>query len=220
LTHALHRADAVVADLLAQLADVHINGTVAHEDVVTPHPRVDLLPQEDLARLAHQQCQQLELLLRQLQHLIALGHGDALQVDPDTVGLQHLACRGHRTMRVILGARGEEDDQRLLHARHLPKLPANLHPVHAGHHDIQHHQVGSLLLCRTQRLRAILGGEHGNPFALQVVLQEVQDVLLIIHQQYFPVHLNSVPFVRIALQSDEFRPGAMLPAREVRIIAR
>ena len=43
ISHALDRDDAFVADLLAQLADVHVDRAVAHDDLRAPDLGVDLL---------------------------------------------------------------------------------------------------------------------------------------------------------------------------------
>jgi len=37
---------------------------------------------------------------------------------------------------------------------------AGLNAIHAGHHDIQHHQVGTLLLDQLQGLSTTVGDNH------------------------------------------------------------
>ena len=51
---ALDGLDAVVADLFAELADVHIDGAVADEELVALDLAVDLVALEHLAGLADQ----------------------------------------------------------------------------------------------------------------------------------------------------------------------
>ena len=49
VAHALDGDDMVVADFLAQLADVHVDGAVAHDHLAAPDAGVNLLAREELS---------------------------------------------------------------------------------------------------------------------------------------------------------------------------
>src|SRR5687767_8791828 len=65
------RLDRVVAELLAQGADVDVDDVGPRLGVVAPHPRQDLVSAEHLSRMAHQHLEQRELASGQVEAICA-----------------------------------------------------------------------------------------------------------------------------------------------------
>src|ERR1700751_67010 len=80
----------VVAELLAKTADVYVQGLGRTEPVDVPDLVDQPLAGDHAARVAHQQCQQIELLARELERLAVERRGPSRRVeldraDPDRV---------------------------------------------------------------------------------------------------------------------------------------
>jgi hypothetical protein len=87
------RLGRVVAKLLAQPADVHVERLRGTEPVHVPHLVDQALAADDGTGLAHQQREQVELLPRELERLAGESDASARPVQPD---LPHLERAGGR----------------------------------------------------------------------------------------------------------------------------
>jgi hypothetical protein len=144
ISHALDRDDAFVADLLAQLADVHVDRAVAHDDLRAPDLGVNLLAGNQLPGRRVEQVQQRELLAREGDFLSVADHRVTLAVDREP--------RGRGLLGRSVGVDALEDR---LHAAyqqlHLDRLgqvvvgshvePCQLLPLLAQRREENHHRV-------------------------------------------------------------------------------
>src|SRR5258707_13733647 len=71
------------AELAAQVADVHVDDVRRRIVLIAPHGAEDLLARDDLAVVAHEVDEQLELRRRQGDRLAAAAHLAAEQIDLD-----------------------------------------------------------------------------------------------------------------------------------------
>ena len=89
----------VALDLLAQVGDVDVAGADVAAELRLPQLLHDLLAAEDLARVAGQQAQDLELRARQVDGLAAHGDQVAREVDADGAGARPGCPRARRCGR-------------------------------------------------------------------------------------------------------------------------
>ena len=78
----------VVAYFLAKFPDVHINRTVADDDIVTPNGFVDFITEKDLIRLGDKQGKELKFLSGQ-HHLCVIDfQGEFFLVNDQVANMQ------------------------------------------------------------------------------------------------------------------------------------
>ena len=112
------------------------------------------------------------------QHLLHLeGLGDVI-VRP------HLKA-GYLVLQLALG--GEHDDGGLAG---LPDLLADCPAVHAGQHDVQHHQIRLELVEFLQPRQSVPGDLALHLLLFQIDAQQVGNILVIFHDQYFSGHVQ------------------------------
>ena len=179
-------AGGVVLDLGAQSLDVDVKGLGVAHVVDAPDAIDELGAGHDSSHIAQQHLEQLELLEGQLHrfardaHLVTLdvhAHPGPLEDVGGLLGLrpatQHGADTGHEfTMAERLGdvvvstelqpddlvdlgvTRGDHDDA---HRTALPQLTAHLGARDAGHHEVQQHDVGTVVVELGQAGSSVLG---------------------------------------------------------------
>ena len=86
-------------------------------------------------------------------------------------------------LQLALG--GEHDDG---HLGGLPDFAADGPAVHAGQHDVQHHQVGLELLELLQTHQSVVGHLTVHGLLFQIQTHQVGNVLVIFHDQYLTGH--------------------------------
>src|SRR6476469_8219992 len=91
---------ALVAELAAKLADVHVDRSRIARERVAPHPLQQLVTRQHQAAVVEQLPQQVELLGRQLYLLAADRHLATAGVDPDGAVLHHRLGRTSALLRV------------------------------------------------------------------------------------------------------------------------
>ena len=83
----------------------------------------------------------------------------------------------------VLALRGEQDHRHARPLAVLPQPPHDLQPVHAGEHQVEHDEVGSLLAGATQRARTVARDPGGVSGALEVAGNDVGDGRLVVYDQ-------------------------------------
>ena len=81
VAHALDRVDVLLADFLAQFADVDIDRAVTKDLFAPPNRGVDLLARDELAGVFDEQFQEGKLLARELNLLASAKHRVAVRVE-------------------------------------------------------------------------------------------------------------------------------------------
>src|SRR5205807_477028 len=171
ISHAADRLDAVVrgvAELLPQVADVHLDVVLVAEEGVAPHLVEDALARQHLVGVGCEIQEQVELARRQLERAFPRAHLARGGVDAEIAGTDD-ACQlraapaEHRPNArqqlaelerfddVVVGAELETlDTIRRLVARAEDDDPARpvagertaeLPPVHSRHHQVEHDEV-------------------------------------------------------------------------------
>ena len=80
----------------------------------------------------------------------------------------------------VAGARGEEDDR---DAALLTQSAADLDPVHAGQHHVEHHEVRLAGTGRGERRLTVAGGRDPMALAHQVEAQQVADLGVVVDDE-------------------------------------
>ncbi len=88
----------------------------------------------------------------------------------------------HSLIRIeVLG--GDDDDRCLSASLELTIVHHELEPVHHRHHQIEQHQIGTILLCPIEGDGAVLGLIHGPPVVCEGALKERPYGVVVIHHQ-------------------------------------
>jgi len=107
----------------------------------------------------------------------------------------------------LLALRGQHDHGRLGEARVRAQAPADLEAADARHHQVEHDEVGRLAARHFERLLAVGGGQDVELLAPQVECEDVDEVLLVVHDQdLLPAHARSM---------DRRHEGFMNPLRSL-----
>ena len=216
VAHAPHRLDRharVVAQLPPQLVHVHVHRPRAAEELVAPDLLQQQLPRQHVPGRFGQPLEQVELLVAQLQQLVAEPRFVALPIDRQRADRHRRPGRGRRARRaaqdrlhprrqlarverlaeVVVRAHLEADDPiHLLRARRqhqdrhvgvLAQLAADVEPALLRHHQVEHDQRRLPRAGRLQRLLAVGGLEHGEALLLQVHRAELADARFVVGHQ-------------------------------------
>src|SRR5438309_2638842 len=168
-SHAANQTAAVVAQLLSQVAYMHVNDVSIAQIIVAPDPVEDNVAREHLSRMRQEKLKHLELTRRKLDKPPVPGHAPGLAVENKVTQAQrllkidaappqngprsrHQLLEGKRLDEVIVGptvqplhtvfefaARREHQNANIALR---PQPPAYLYAVHTGQHHIKHYQVG------------------------------------------------------------------------------
>src|SRR5690606_14146057 len=221
--HVPHAADgvdqaplALALQLAPQVADVDVDD-VAAARVLGPDLLLDLEAVEDLAWVAGEELEQLELLGRELdappvaEHLAALevdhqvGHphlagdgrvhapevrADAGQQLLDAEGLDEVVVRARVEARDLVLDRvlgGEDDDGRV---GGLADAPGDLEAVQDGKHQVEHDEVRVQLPELRETGDAVVAHDRVVVLGLELQVDELRDLLLVLddEDQWFPLH--------------------------------
>src|SRR6266511_981814 len=199
-THGLHEARApwVVAELAAQVGDVHLDQVVVADPLGPPHPLEQPLAAPHQPRVLGERVEQVELQAGQLDRLAGEADLPGGRVDQEVAE----APRGHRLLPagtgpstqgpdachqlagrerlgdVVVGAGRQADDLVGLlgpggQHHHVGVAegadpPTRLDAVQAGEHQVEHDQLGVVLARQLDRAFAVAAGGDLEPLALQV----------------------------------------------------
>ena len=113
---------------------------------------------------------------------------------------RHELARRERLGHVVVGAELETDDAVALVAAGgqedggdrpaRPDLAAQLKPVAARQHHVEHDQLGRFALDESRDLAAVARGDHAKPVACEVLPDNLTDGLLIVDHEHGAHHLH------------------------------
>ena len=86
------------------------------------------------------------------------------------------------------------------------QLPAHLQPVDAGHHQVEHHQVGPVYPGSIERRRPAEGDIDVVAFRTEDALDGGGDHRVVVHDQDPPGRRAHDPYILLALSKDAVRP--------------
>jgi hypothetical protein len=92
---------------------------------------------------------------------------------------------------------------------------AELEPIDAGQHHIEHHQVGRLALHEPCDLAAVAGSDHAKTVASQVLAHDVADGRFVVDDEHGALPLHGVIVKARRLRSDEFGTPARRSPRRI-----
>ena len=217
VAHALDGDDVPRPDFLAQFADVHVDGAVAHDHLAAPDAGVDLFARKEFSGSGVEQAEQGELLARKHDRPAAELHHVTLAVDFQPVGCvglplpvdafedglhaAHENFHLHRLGDVVVGSRTEpgdlvlllaqgrqKDDHRVAQGRIGANRAAGLHAVHHGHHPVEQNQVGPVQGGLPESVGPVLRGKDLVARFPEVVFHEFEDVGLVVDEQDAVTH--------------------------------
>src|SRR5512132_2684697 len=240
-----------VLELAAEVADVDVDDVGEAVIVVVPDVLEDGGAAHDLTGVPHQELQQGELPGRELQGPAGQGGGVGGRVEdqvgdgegggpladaPADLGPQagQQLLEGERLDQVVVGpgvqaadpvghavAGGEHEHRRP--AAGLAQPPADLDPVQAGEHDVEHDGVVVPLAGPVQAVVAVQGGVDGVALLLQAPPQRPGHLELVLDKQHPhrpPPRVHRPPPARIrhertmrTLPGRRFSPGSHPPLR-------
>ncbi len=204
-----------VADLFAQVANMHIYRSVAHHDIGAPHIVIDLFAREESSGLRVQQRQQVELFSREHdllsaardQMTFAIHHYGLVRDLVVVAPLQHgpnPACEGFELyrfcdivvgpgvepahLRIFIPACGQKDYQRIVYTFGCSDQPARLEPVHDGHHGVEQYQMRMPGEGFIDPFAPVGGGFDLVALFPEVVSDEFENVGLVVDYQYSVCH--------------------------------
>ena len=178
--------------------------------VVAPDLLEQALARDDQALVAHQELEQLELAVGQVDLALAARHLAGLRVEAEVADDQRGAARGGRRrsrarMRASSSGRsnGLTDSRRhrrrgpstrssvsvravrirIGTSRLRPQPAADLDAVEPGEPEVEDDQVGDELARRPQRLLAVGGGAHLVALLAQRPAQDVGDLLVVLDDE-------------------------------------
>src|SRR6266851_4771500 len=201
-------------ELLPQVPDMNLHNTGVRVGLVPPDAFEELLAGENLARVAHEEEEEVELAGGQFQGVAATPGLPGSRVH-DEVGVgqrlvtavvtaQHGANSGDQLVEgewlghVVIGtqvegghlvdnivAGGQHDDGNVLGE---PQLPAHLEPVRSWQADVEQDDVGTMPGRGRQPGGAIHRSHHLEPLERQATLQEWEDFRIVVDQQHSGRH--------------------------------
>jgi ribokinase len=202
----------VVLQLLAQVANVHVDRAGVAVEVVPPHGADQLLASEHPPRVLGHVGNQRELRLGEIDRPATAVHGVALEVDLEVAHPQHgpgLTATGaaqdgaharHELTRrerlgdvvvrpglealdpIVFRPLGGEQDHR--QAPFGTDAPENLGPLHAGQHAVEQDDVVGLALERPERARAVGDGVGAESLQFQGIAHQLANRFLVIHHEH------------------------------------
>jgi hypothetical protein len=217
----------VVAELAAQVGDVHLHQMLITHPLGSPGPLQQLAAAEHDPRPLRQRLQQIELQAGQLHRVAAAadlagGHIHAQipeaahrrRLGPGGAGspahgpdARHQLPRGERLGHVVVGAGGQAHDLVGLlgpggehddvGVTEGPDLPAGLDAVHAGKHQVQHDHLGILLPDQLDGSFAILTGADREPLTFQIAGDQPAQRRLVLDYQRTRLRGGRLPTPRV-----------------------
>ncbi len=202
----------IIAQLLAQVADVHVHHALAHHHVAAPGLGQQRVAGHHPPGPPHQRHQDVELDARQLHVAAGLrdaprghvdgeaGHGDLLidrvrpraaqhgpqarQQLPGAEGLGEVVVGAQLEAHHPVGlvAAGRQHDDRHRGAR--ADAAAHLQAVEAGHHHVQQHRVEGALLQRGQALRPVGGVREVHVVLGEVGLEQLREPRVVVDEEH------------------------------------
>src|SRR3990172_5013102 len=197
--------------LVAQMQDVHLDDVGIAFEVVVPHVVEDLPLRQDVPLAAEQELQDRELAPGELDLRLTTPAAARRGGAPQVARHQHRrtlpcaapqeraeACKqdevGERLRQVVVGSAVQR--LRLVHlavpgGQHqdrgpvpfLPEGRADLEPVDAWQHDVEHYRVVRPFPSYREPLDAVHGVVDGEPLGLQASLQPGGQALLVLHDK-------------------------------------
>ena len=213
----------ILLDLGAQTLNVDVDQTGVGGVAVTPHLLEQDLTGEDLARLARQGDQEVELERGQRDQLVVAGDLVRGHVDDDVGDREQLGrlvlgpaqpcphasdelLRLERLDDVVVGAGFEAENHvdgvRLRgqhHDRHTgigTQNPAHVDAVHAGQHQVEQHQVRAGLSDRGERLGAVPHHNGLETFPAQDDREHLRECRVVVDNQNPWLHVSIVVISR------------------------
>jgi hypothetical protein len=205
--------------LRTEMLHVHVHGAGFTSVFVAPDVFEELVARQGNPRVLYKRHQEVELLCAELHHFVVnlcfspclinqqvadrnrvLGLSAAFGTPQDRLHTRDHLARVERLRHVIVGANFESNNlvdviatRRKHQDRYImipPDFTADLEPVHAGHHQVQHHHRRLHLLEPRDSIRAVRRGLDSKPFLLEIDGCEVTDILFVINHKNLLRHVT------------------------------